>query len=105
MLRIATRHLFPPLATSSGKFLPRRRERPARFRRKGPTRRKVRRRGSHRAARRHGATDQEIHDTVPITAAFCMFNRYVDGLGTWAPRDSEVYDSIGAQLAAEGYPT
>jgi uncharacterized peroxidase-related enzyme len=56
-------------------------------------------------ARRHGATDLEIHDTVLIAAAFCMFNRYVDGLGTWAPKDPEVYDSIGAQLAAEGYPT
>jgi uncharacterized peroxidase-related enzyme len=31
-----------------------------------------------------GATDIEIHDTVLIAAAFCMFNRYVDGLGTWA---------------------
>ncbi|HEX5434828.1 MAG TPA: peroxidase-related enzyme, partial [Candidatus Angelobacter sp.] len=33
-------------------------------------------------ARRHGATDLEIHDTVLISAAFCMYNRYVDGLGT-----------------------
>ena len=37
------------------------------------------------AARREGATDLEIHDTVLIAAAFCMFNRYVDGLATWAP--------------------
>ena len=29
-----------------------------------------------------GATDKEIHDTVLIAAAFCMFNRYVDGLNT-----------------------
>ncbi|MEN3541427.1 carboxymuconolactone decarboxylase family protein, partial [Microbispora sp. ZYX-F-249] len=34
------------------------------------------------AARAEGATDLEIHDTVLIAAAFCMFNRYVDGLGT-----------------------
>src|SRR6476469_8089751 len=34
-------------------------------------------------AREHGATDSEIHDTVLIAAAFCMFNSYVDGLGTW----------------------
>jgi uncharacterized peroxidase-related enzyme len=34
-------------------------------------------------ARRKGATDKEIHDTVLIAAAFCMYNRYVDGLGTW----------------------
>src|SRR5689334_13982254 len=26
-------------------------------------------------ARMHGATDQEIHDTVLIAAAFCMYNR------------------------------
>src|SRR4029450_5014120 len=31
-------------------------------------------------ARENGATDTEIHDTVLIAAAFCMFNRYVDGL-------------------------
>ena len=36
-------------------------------------------------ARSHGATDMEIHDTVLIAAVFCMANRYVDGLGTWAP--------------------
>ena len=29
-------------------------------------------------ARTQGATDKEIHDTL-IAAAFCMFNRYVDG--------------------------
>jgi uncharacterized peroxidase-related enzyme len=33
-------------------------------------------------ARGEGATDKEIHDTVLIAAAFCMFNRYVDGLAT-----------------------
>ncbi len=33
------------------------------------------------SARNAGATDVEIHDTVLIAAAFCMFNRYVD-LGT-----------------------
>ena len=37
------------------------------------------------AARRGGATDVEIHDAVLIAAAFCMFNRYVDGLGTLRP--------------------
>ena len=34
------------------------------------------------AAREKGATDKETHDTVLIAAAFCMFNRYVDGLAT-----------------------
>jgi hypothetical protein len=50
-----------------------------------------------------GATDIEIHDTVLIAAAFCMFNRYVDGLGTWQPRDPEMYARMGRHLADEGY--
>jgi uncharacterized peroxidase-related enzyme len=54
-------------------------------------------------ARREGATDLEIHDTVLIAAAFCMYNRYVDGLGTWAPRDAEMYRQMGARMANEGY--
>jgi uncharacterized peroxidase-related enzyme len=54
-------------------------------------------------ARAEGADDQAIHDTVLIAAAFCMFNRYVDGLATWAPRDPAVYEGIGAQLATKGY--
>ena len=54
-------------------------------------------------ARGAGATDLEIHDTVLIASAFCMYNRYVDGLGTWQPRDKPVYDAMGAQLAAQGY--
>ncbi|RFM30329.1 carboxymuconolactone decarboxylase family protein [Deminuibacter soli] len=56
-------------------------------------------------ARGQGATDREIHDTVLIAAAFCMFNRYVDGLATWAPDDAAVYDAIGKQRATEGYHT
>ncbi|MBS1951064.1 MAG: Carboxymuconolactone decarboxylase [Cytophagales bacterium] len=57
------------------------------------------------AARNEGATDIEIHDTVLIAATFCMFNRYVDGLATWAPDDLEVYDRMGKQRAEEGYLT
>lgn len=33
-------------------------------------------------AKELGATDEEIHDTVLVTAFFSMCNRYVDGLGT-----------------------
>jgi uncharacterized peroxidase-related enzyme len=55
------------------------------------------------AAKNLGATDIEIHDTVLIAAAFCMFNRYVDGLGTWAPADRQIYVSRGRQRAEEGY--
>ena len=54
-------------------------------------------------ARSQGATDLEIHDTVLIAAAFCMFNRYVDGLGTWAPQDRDIYVKRGKQRAEEGY--
>jgi uncharacterized peroxidase-related enzyme len=54
-------------------------------------------------ARRLGATDLEIHDTVLIAAAFCMYNRYVDGLATWAPRETDAYRDPAARLAREGY--
>jgi uncharacterized peroxidase-related enzyme len=55
------------------------------------------------AARAEGATDIEIHDAVLIAAAFCMYNRYVDGLGTWAPDDPAAYAVMGERLAANGY--
>lgn len=54
-------------------------------------------------ARAAGANDQAIHDTVLITAAFCMFNRYVDGLATSIPEDRETYAAIGRRLATSGY--
>lgn len=54
-------------------------------------------------AREAGATDIEIHDTVLIAAAFCMFNRYVDGLGTKAPPDRQFYVNRAPSRAAEGY--
>lgn len=55
------------------------------------------------AAKNLGATDKEIHDTVLIAAAFCMFNRYVDGLNTWAPQDRQVYVNRAPMRAADGY--
>jgi uncharacterized peroxidase-related enzyme len=54
-------------------------------------------------ARDQGATDLEIHDTVLIAAAFCMYNRYVDGLGTWQPRDPAMYAEMGKRMAEQGY--
>jgi len=54
-------------------------------------------------ARKEGASDKEIHDTVLIAAAFCMFNRYVDGLATWQPTDPEIYREIGMQTSRLGY--
>jgi len=54
-------------------------------------------------ARSAGATDLEIHDAVLIAAAFSMFNRYVDGLATFTPRDDAAYDEMGQRMAHEGY--
>ena len=54
-------------------------------------------------AKQLGATDREIHDTVLIAAAFCMFNRYVDGLGTWAPQDRQAYVDRAPLRTEEGY--
>ena len=55
------------------------------------------------AARANGATDREIHDTVLIAAVFCMCNRYVDGLGTWAPEQPEIYRASAAEIVNRGY--
>jgi uncharacterized peroxidase-related enzyme len=56
-------------------------------------------------ARRLGITDKEIHDTVLIAAAFCMFSRYVDGLATIAPHDPDFYRIRAEQIATDGYST
>ena len=54
-------------------------------------------------ARSQGATDLEIHDAVLISAAFCMYNRYVDGLGTTQPQDEAMYRERGKIVARDGY--
>jgi uncharacterized peroxidase-related enzyme len=54
-------------------------------------------------ARGLGATDLEIHDTVLIAAVFCLCNRYVDGLATWAPDDPVFYRQRAALVAENGY--
>jgi len=54
-------------------------------------------------ARDHGATDKDIHDTVLIAAAFCMFNRYVDGLASNTPIDLSTYPLRAKQVAENGY--
>ncbi len=53
-------------------------------------------------ARAAGADDREIHDTVLIAASFSMFNRYVDGLATFAPTEESVYEEMGKRMA-KGY--
>jgi len=55
------------------------------------------------AARKYGADDREIHDTVLIAASFSMFNRYVDGLASFTPTDPEEYKGMGKRMAEKGY--
>jgi len=54
-------------------------------------------------AKENGASDKDIHDTVLIAAAFCMFNRYVDGLATYAPKDMSTYPLRAKQIVERGY--
>ena len=54
-------------------------------------------------ARAAGATDEDIHDTVLIAAAFCMFNRYVDGLQASTPTDQQYYRERARVVAEHGY--
>jgi hypothetical protein len=53
-------------------------------------------------ARKYGADDRTLHDTVLIAASFSMFNRYVDGLASLTPTDPAVYEEIGKGMA-KGY--
>ncbi|HET6503015.1 MAG TPA: peroxidase-related enzyme [Amycolatopsis sp.] len=55
------------------------------------------------AAKTAGASELEIHDTVLIAAAFCMFNRYVDGLATLAPREPRGYAEHARKIVEGGY--
>lgn len=55
------------------------------------------------AAKAAGASDEDLHDTVLIAAAFCMFNRYVDGLGTSLPENPSDFKSMGQRMASRGY--
>jgi uncharacterized peroxidase-related enzyme len=55
------------------------------------------------AARKHGANDRDIHDTVLIAATFSMFNRYVDGLASLTPTDPKAYEEMGERMVEKGY--
>jgi uncharacterized peroxidase-related enzyme len=55
------------------------------------------------AVRAAGASDEDLHDAVLVAAAFCMFNRYVDGLAANTPTDPAIYEIIGRELADNGY--
>jgi alkylhydroperoxidase AhpD family core domain len=55
------------------------------------------------AARKAGAGDTDIHDTVLIAASFSMFNRYVDGLGAYTPTGEAAYEEMGIRMSTIGY--
>jgi uncharacterized peroxidase-related enzyme len=61
------------------------------------------------SAKTAGATDLEIHDTVLIAALFCLYNKYVDGLGSSMPVDPAYFQEMGQRIAVsygrrpEGY--
>jgi uncharacterized peroxidase-related enzyme len=54
-------------------------------------------------AKNNGATDLEIHDTVLISALFCFYNRYVDGLATRTPDNPLYYEVLGKRITSRGY--
>jgi uncharacterized peroxidase-related enzyme len=55
------------------------------------------------AARAEGATDLELHDTMLIASAFCMYSRYLDALQVHTPSDQEYYRVLGEWLSDVGY--
>jgi len=50
-----------------------------------------------------GCSDQEIHDTVLISSLFCMFNRYLDGLGIVSHGTTFSLNERGKHIALHGY--
>ena len=64
-----------------------------------------------KAAKRKGAkksgtaSNSDLIAMGMIAAAFCMYNRYVDGLGTDQPQDEAMYRERGKRVARDGYVT
>lgn len=54
-------------------------------------------------ARDKGAGDLEIHDTVLIVGLFCLFNRYIDGLGVASDDTAETFRARARRIAEQGY--
>ena len=44
-----------------------------------------------------------IGDSGELLPEYLAFSRYVDGLGTWAPKDPAAYEETGVRLANQGY--
>jgi uncharacterized peroxidase-related enzyme len=55
------------------------------------------------SAVRAGATDADTQLTVLIAAAFCMYNRMVDGLRARTPESADAYSARATEIAAHGY--
>ena len=55
------------------------------------------------SAKKAGAGDTDIHDTVLIAASFSMFNRYVDGLASLTPTGEAAYEEMGKRMSIRGY--
>lgn len=47
--------------------------------------------------------DAEIYDAVLIAAAFCIYNRYVDGIATSTPDDRDGYRQAAEAIIARSY--
>ncbi len=54
-------------------------------------------------AKKAGATDREIHDTVLIAALFCLYNKYVDGMASVTPTEPAFYQKLGERITTHGY--
>ncbi|MGL4631958.1 MAG: carboxymuconolactone decarboxylase family protein [Leadbetterella sp.] len=54
-------------------------------------------------AKKEGATDREIHDTVLIAALFCLYNKYVDGMQSVTPTEATFYEKLGERITTHGY--
>ncbi len=49
------------------------------------------------------ANEDEIHDTVLVASAFCMFNRWVDSLRTELPHSQQEFRTMAERIAERGY--
>src|SRR5471030_94545 len=54
-------------------------------------------------AKKAGATDLELHDTVLIASLFCLYNKYVDGLASVTPTEPAFYERLANILKSNGY--
>ena len=51
----------------------------------------------------HNFTSHDVNEFILIISSFCMFNRYVDGLGIDHALNDEVYYTMGQKIVEHGY--